>query len=66
MSQEDVELVREALERLLRTGEPAWDVIHEEVEVHDHDIPDASEYKGLSRKAVALGRTWRRPWPCAE
>jgi ketosteroid isomerase-like protein len=62
MSQEDVELVQEALERLLRTGEPAWDVIHEEVEVHDHDIPDASEYKGHACVRRWLFEDWAAAW----
>src|SRR5262249_1866128 len=58
MSQGEGELVREALERLLRTGEPAWDVIHEEVEVRDHDIPDASEYKGHAGVRRWLFEDW--------
>jgi ketosteroid isomerase-like protein len=48
MSQENVDLVRDSLERFVATGEPAWDMLHEEIEVHDHDILDAGEYRGLA------------------
>ena len=46
MSQENVEIVRQSLERFVATGQPAWDTLHEEIEVHDHDILDADEYRG--------------------
>ena len=57
MSQENVEIVRESLERFVATCEPAWDVLHEEVEVHDHDILDAGGYRGHS----GFGR-WLEDW----
>ncbi len=57
MSQENVEIVRESLERFVATGEPSWDVLHENVEVHDHDIPDAGEYRGHA----GFGR-WVEDW----
>ena len=28
------------------TGEPAWGVLAEQVELHDHDLLDAGEYRG--------------------
>jgi ketosteroid isomerase-like protein len=62
MSHEDVELVREALEQLLGTGEPKWDVIDEEVEVRDHDIPDASEYRGHAGVRRWLFDDWAAAW----
>ena len=62
MSHENVEIVREALEQLLRTGEPAWDVIHEDVVVHDHDIPDASEYRGHAGVRRWLFEDWAAAW----
>jgi hypothetical protein len=46
MSQEDVQIVQESLERFAATGEPAWDLLDEQVEVHDHDIMDAGDYRG--------------------
>ena len=47
MSQENVEIVRRALEHDLRTDEPLWDIIDPEVEIHDHDVPDAARvYRG--------------------
>jgi ketosteroid isomerase-like protein len=57
MSQENVELVQESLERFVATGEPAWDILHEEIEVHDHDILDAGEYRGHA----GFGR-WLEDW----
>jgi hypothetical protein len=44
MSQENLERVQAALEHFATTGEPAWDGLHEEVEVYDHDIMDAGDY----------------------
>ena len=47
MSEENVRLVREGYEHFVATGEPDWDTLHEEVEIHDHDLSlDASEYRG--------------------
>ena len=46
MSQENVEIVRDTLERFLATGEVAWEVIDEEHEIHDHDMPDPGDYRG--------------------
>ncbi|HWG08693.1 MAG TPA: nuclear transport factor 2 family protein [Solirubrobacteraceae bacterium] len=60
MSQENVELVRESLERFVATGEPAWDMLDEEIEVHDHDIVDAGEYRGL-----AGVERWFEDWAAA-
>jgi len=46
MSEENVDLVRGLLERFIATGELSWDLMHEDIEVHDHDVMDASEYRG--------------------
>jgi ketosteroid isomerase-like protein len=48
MSQENVEIVRRFHDHFDRTGEPLWDVIDSEIEVYDHDIPDAGTYHGLA------------------
>src|SRR5437879_3356181 len=45
MSQQNVELARRAVEHLMATGEPPWDALDEEIEIHDHDILDAREYR---------------------
>ena len=61
MSQENVELLRRAVEHFMQTGEHAWELIDEEVEVHDHDIPDAREYRGhagWSRWFEDWGAAW--------
>ena len=44
-----MEIVREAHTRFAETGEPVWEVIDGDIEVFDHDIPDASNpYRGLA------------------
>jgi len=43
MSRRNVELVRKGLEHFVATGEPAWDTLHEQVEVFDHDILDGHD-----------------------
>jgi ketosteroid isomerase-like protein len=60
MSQENVDIVRTGFEHFLTTGEPAWNTLHAEVEVHDHDILDAGEYRGLA----GVGR-WLEDWAAA-
>ena len=60
MSQENVELLRRAVEHFMQTGEHAWELIDEEVEVHDHDIPDAHAYRGHAGWAC-----WFEDWGAA-
>jgi ketosteroid isomerase-like protein len=57
MSQENVELVRSAAEHFQRTGEPMWEMLHPEIEIHDHDIPDAGDYRGADGF-----RAWVADW----
>jgi ketosteroid isomerase-like protein len=57
MSQENVELTRQAFEHYLRTGELQWESVDPEVEVHDHDIPDAGTYRGHDGY-----RKWLEDW----
>jgi ketosteroid isomerase-like protein len=45
MTQENVVLVRRLLKRFI-AGEVLWDALDEAVEIHDHDILDAGEYRG--------------------
>jgi ketosteroid isomerase-like protein len=48
MSEENVEIVREAHERFTKTGQPIWERIDADTEVFDHDIPDArNPYRGV-------------------
>jgi ketosteroid isomerase-like protein len=61
MSQENVELAREALEYFIRTGEPQWESIDADVEVYDHDIPDAGTYRGHQGYATWLA-DWGEAW----
>jgi len=61
MSAENVERVQAALEHFATTGEPAWDGLHEEVEVYDHDIMDAGDYRGHAGFARWL-EDWAAAW----
>ena len=60
MSSENVEIVRRGWQHLETTGEPDWEATSEDVEVHDHDIPDRSEYRGH-----AGVRRWLENWGAA-
>jgi ketosteroid isomerase-like protein len=60
VSQENVELIQRSFAVLEQTGEPDWSTMHEQVEVYDHDILDASEYRGHE----GFGR-WLEDWSSA-
>lgn len=47
MSQENVETARRFHDHFDTTGEPLWEVVDSEIEIYDHDIPDAGTYRGL-------------------
>ena len=57
MSQANVALMNRFYERFLTTGEVPWDMVHERVEVHDHDTPDQGAY--LGRDGV---ERWLQDW----
>jgi ketosteroid isomerase-like protein len=57
MSQQNIEIVQATVEHFAETGEPVWGTLHEHVEVHDHDIMDAGEYRGHA----GFGR-WPEDW----
>ena len=62
LAREDpVEIVREALRRWRRTGEPAWELTHADCEVVDHDILDAGEYRGRAGVERWLA-DWESAW----
>ena len=60
MSRENVEAVKRSFERFMATGEPDWAAVDQEVEVQDHDILDAGEYRG--HEGV---RRWFEDWGTA-
>jgi ketosteroid isomerase-like protein len=62
MSQQNVDLVRRAFEQFVATGEPAWDTLHEHVEVRDHDIMDGREYHGHADVRRWLFEDWASAW----
>ena len=56
MSEENVAWVRRALEHFAATGEPYLEGVADDVEVFDHDIPDArNPYVGHEGIGVWLG-----------
>jgi ketosteroid isomerase-like protein len=62
MSQENVELVRGSFEAYLRGDlETALAGFDPEVEIYDHDIPDAGEYRGLEG-VLRWQDDWDREW----
>lgn len=46
MSRDNVEIVKQVWRRFGETGEPDFSSAHPDVEVHDHDLPDAGTYRG--------------------
>jgi hypothetical protein len=60
VSEENVDRLRKSLDHLAATGEPEWSVLDEDVEIYDHDIPDAGDYRGHS----GFGR-WLEDWASA-
>jgi hypothetical protein len=61
MSQENVEIVRGAIEYFGRTGEPLLETLDPEVEVFDHDLPDAGVYRGRDGFVRWLAN-WGEAW----
>src|SRR2546430_17616272 len=62
MSQENVEIVRRSWEAYARGDlEAAFAVYDPEVEIYDHDIPDAGEYRGLEGM-LRWQAEWERSW----
>ena len=59
MSEENVEIARRAFERFLTTG-PPWDMLDEDIDVHDYDTPDQGTYRGHT----GYGR-WLKDWGAA-
>ena len=58
MSQGNVEVVRRSYEALARNDiEGALEAIDPQIEIHDHDLPDAGEYRGID----GLFR-WQADW----
>jgi ketosteroid isomerase-like protein len=57
-----VDLVRRGFEHFVATGEPAWDTLHEHVEVRDHDIMDGREYRGHADVRRWLFEDWASAW----
>ena len=61
MSEANVENVKAAVAHFVATGEPMWSSTAEDIEVHDHDIPDAGVYRGHAGYAQWL-EDWAGAW----
>ena len=61
MSAENVELVRRSFEALALRDEVLWDTIDPEIDVIDHDIPDAGDYHGHAGFGNWL-QDWAEAW----
>lgn len=61
MSLSNIELVRRGFGRFATTGEILWDTLHDELEIHDHDIPERAEYSGHAGFNRWLS-DWAEPW----
>jgi ketosteroid isomerase-like protein len=61
MSAENVDLVRRSFEHFLATGAPQWSLQAADIEIHDHDILDAGEYRGHTGFARWL-EDWAAAW----
>jgi ketosteroid isomerase-like protein len=61
MSQANVDVLRRSFEHMAATGEPQWSVLDGQLEVHDHDILDAGDYRGhagFARWLTDFGSVW--------
>ena len=61
MSEQIVQLVREALDRFVAKGEVFWEILDEQVVIEDHDIPDTRGYRGHAGFLKWLA-DWGEPW----
>jgi ketosteroid isomerase-like protein len=61
MSQQNVAIIQRSFVTWDETGEPDWDLMHEDIEVHDHDIMDAGEYRGRAG-VVRWLEDWGTAW----
>jgi ketosteroid isomerase-like protein len=60
VSQENVEAIQRGFVVWGETGEPDWTTMHQQIEVEDHDIMDAGEYRGHEGF-----RRWLTDWSSA-
>jgi ketosteroid isomerase-like protein len=61
MSRENVDIMRRGFDDYITTGDLPLAIIHEAVEVHDHDTPDQGVYRGhagYARWLVEWGAAW--------
>ena len=61
MSEEALQLTRDALTRFIATGEVTWEFFDEQLVIEDHDIPDTRDYRGHAGFLRWLA-DWSEPW----
>ncbi len=61
MSKANLEIVQRSLSHFGETGEPDFRTMHPDVEVHDHDIPDAGTYRGRDG-FLSWVEDWESAW----
>ena len=61
MSQENVEYIRQTWVTFGETGEPDFSSLDPEVEIHDHDLPDAPVHHGHAGFVRWMG-DWAAAW----
>jgi hypothetical protein len=61
VSQDNIEIVRSGFERFFQAGEEQWEMLDPEIEIYDHDLPDAGSYRGRDG-FIQWGADWGEPW----
>ena len=61
MAHQNVELAQRCSRCSSRPAKPSWDLMDEDIEVHDHDVMDAGEFRGHLGFARWL-ENWDAAW----
>ncbi len=61
MSAEAIATTERFNDELMRRGEIPWDLLHPEIVLIDHDLPDAGDYRGHSGIAKWI-EDWSAAW----
>lgn len=61
MSEKNVDLIRRGLVRFSENGGFAWESVHADVEIHDHGVLNARDYRGHAG-FVRWVQDWSSAW----